>query len=203
MPSAWPMAAKKHKPIPKAEGRGGIPGPDCQKSPSRTTCAYGWDTYREICRRECARPQGRVRGSAANFVPRGKHSDRVLRTKQGAVFGAVLQFLQGHSCPQEKLAKHKRTAVQIFKRAAARAENLGNGNPDLGRGSRNPLPPPLGLAQRTKPKSKRVPKVNQHPAAFVRRTWCICLSRRLLCQTVDVAHQRRFCIIKKGEAPNG
>ena len=123
------MAAKKHKPIPNAEGRGGIPGPVCQKSPGRTTCAYGWDTYREICRRECARPQGRVRGSAANFVPRGKHSDRVLRTKQGAVFGAVLQFLQGHSCPQEKLAKHKRTAVQIFKRTASGAENLGNGNP--------------------------------------------------------------------------
>ena len=42
-----------------------------KKSPSRTTCAYGWDTYREICRRECARLQSRVRGSAANFVPRG------------------------------------------------------------------------------------------------------------------------------------
>ena len=30
--------------------------PDCQKSPDRTTCAYGRDTDREIERRECARP---------------------------------------------------------------------------------------------------------------------------------------------------
>ena len=44
---------------------------DCPKSPDRTTCAYGRDTYREICRRECASPSGRVHGSAANFVPRG------------------------------------------------------------------------------------------------------------------------------------
>ena len=41
------------------------------KSPTRTTCAYGWDTYREMERWECARPQGRVRGSALHFVPRG------------------------------------------------------------------------------------------------------------------------------------
>ena len=42
---------------------------------------------------------------------RGKHSDRVRWTKQGAVFGAALQFSQGRSCgPQGKLAKRKRTA---------------------------------------------------------------------------------------------
>ena len=34
-----------------------------------------------------------MRGSAANFVPRGKHSDCVLRTKQGAVFGCVAEPL--------------------------------------------------------------------------------------------------------------
>ena len=103
---------------------------------------------------------------------RGKHSDRVLRTKQGAVFGAALQFSQGRTAarwenwlsargqrrPLGKLAKRKRTAVQIFKRAAPRAENLGNGNPDLGRGSRNPLPPPLGPAERTRRKKKRIVK---------------------------------------------
>ncbi len=76
--------------------------PDCQKSPSRTTCAYGWDTDREIWRRECARPKGRVRGSAPNFVPRGKHSDRVLRTKQGAVFGAALRFSQAGTAPRRE-----------------------------------------------------------------------------------------------------
>ena len=54
----------------------------------------------------------------------GKHSDRVLRTKQGAVFGAVLQFLQGHSCPQKKLVKHKRTAVCFLRgRDDARSKN--------------------------------------------------------------------------------
>jgi len=37
---------------------------NCQKSPDRATCASGRDTYREIWRWECARPQGRVRGSA-------------------------------------------------------------------------------------------------------------------------------------------
>ena len=90
-------------------------GPVCQKSPGRTTCAYGRDTYREICRRECARPKGRVRGSAANFVPWGKHSDRVLWTKQGAVFGAALQFSQGRTCgPPGKLAKRKRAAVCLL-----------------------------------------------------------------------------------------
>ncbi len=55
---------------------------------------------------------------------RGKHSDRVQWTKQGAVFGAVLQFLQGHSCPQEKLAKRKRTAVCFLRgRDDARSKN--------------------------------------------------------------------------------
>ena len=42
---------------------------------------------------------------------RGTNGNRIQRMKQGAVRGAALQFLQGHSCPQEKLAKHKRTAA--------------------------------------------------------------------------------------------
>ena len=43
---------------------------------------------------------------------RGKHSDRVRWTKQGAVFGAALQFSQGRSCgPQGKSAKRKRKAA--------------------------------------------------------------------------------------------
>ena len=125
MPSAWPMAAKKHKPIPQAEGRGGIPGPDCQKSPSRTTCAYGWDTYREICRRECARPQGRVRGSAANFVPRGKHTE--ARPADDAARCAWLRS-RGAACGRNSRGGAG-AAVQIFKRTASGAENLGNGNP--------------------------------------------------------------------------
>ncbi|WP_204228852.1 hypothetical protein, partial [Faecalibacterium sp. An77] len=57
-------SAQQKAPHPKGRSAQTI-----KKSPGRTTCAYGWDTYREICRRECARPQGRVRGSAANFVP--------------------------------------------------------------------------------------------------------------------------------------
>ena len=114
------MAAKKHKPIPKAEGRGGIPGPDCQKSPSRTTCAYGWDTYREICRRACARPQGRVRGSAANFVPRGKHSDRVLWTMQRGVLGCAAEALpaaetaEAEQGPPSKFSSGLRPAQKIW-----------------------------------------------------------------------------------------
>ena len=43
---------------PKTKSPRNAPGTAyCQKSPSRTTCAYGWDTDREICRRECARLQ--------------------------------------------------------------------------------------------------------------------------------------------------
>ena len=37
----------------------------------------------------------------------GSGGDRVQWTKQGAVRGAVLQFLQGHSCPKKKLAKQQ------------------------------------------------------------------------------------------------
>ena len=36
------------------------------------------------------------------------NSDRVQRTKQGAVSGAALHFSQGHSCPRGKVAKRKR-----------------------------------------------------------------------------------------------
>ena len=38
----------------------------------------------------------------------GTNSDRVQRTKQGAVSGAALHFSQGHSCPRGKVAKRKR-----------------------------------------------------------------------------------------------
>ena len=103
--------------------------PDCQKSPSRTTCAYGWDTDREIWRRECARPKGRVRGSASNFVPRGKHSDRVLRTKQGAVFGAALRFSQAGTAPRRENRPSARGTRSVFcKGAAPPAAKAGNRN---------------------------------------------------------------------------
>ena len=87
-------------------------GPDCQKSPSRTTCAYGWDTYREICRGECARPQGRVRGSAANFVPRG-----------------ILGTAELSRCLRQKQAKRSRSRGLSFARALRRPlQKAGNRN---------------------------------------------------------------------------
>ena len=86
--------------------------PDCQKSPSRTTCAYGWDTYREIWRRECARPKGRVRGSAPNFVPRG-----------------ILGTAELSCCLRQKQAKRKRNAVCFLQ-----------GRHDARRKSREPQP---------------------------------------------------------------
>ena len=95
-------------------------------SPGANTATASCGRCSEVCL--AAQPRRCLRQKQPRRS-RGKHSDRVLRTKQGAVFGAVLQFLQGHSCPQEKLAKHKRTAVQIFKRTASGVENLGNGNP--------------------------------------------------------------------------
>ena len=41
----------------------------------------------------------------------GSGGDRVQWTMQGAAAGTVLQFLQGHSCPKKKLAKHKRAVA--------------------------------------------------------------------------------------------
>ena len=52
---------------------------------------------------------------------RGSNGDRVLRTKQGAVSGAALRFLQGHSCPPQKTAKRKR-----FKRRPRPADETGS-----------------------------------------------------------------------------
>ena len=39
----------------------------------------------------------------------GTNGDRVQRTKQGAVSGAALRFLQRHSCLKQKSAKRKRS----------------------------------------------------------------------------------------------
>ncbi len=95
--------------------------PDCQKSPSRTTCAYGWDTYREIWRRECARPKGRVRGSAPNFVPRGQtQRPRPADETGSCVWRSAPIFTRALCGPQGKLAKRKRTAVSPFARALRR-----------------------------------------------------------------------------------
>ena len=98
--------------------------PDCQKSPSRTTCAYGWDTYREIWRRECARPKGRVRGSAPNFVPRGQ-----TQRPRPAVWRSAPVFASGHRPAPRKSAKRKRNAVCLLQ-----------GRYDARRKSREPQP---------------------------------------------------------------
>ena len=88
--------------------------PDCQKSPDRTTCAYGRDTAREIERRECAsRFWRRVRGSVLNFVKRdctaeARPADEAAEAKQGQ---------------PSKFASRLRPALQ----------NLGNGNQIGGR----------------------------------------------------------------------
>ncbi len=97
----------------------------------------------------------KIQGTARGKNSRGGAGANTATASCGrnsrAEAGAALQFLQGHLCPREKLAKHKRTAVQIFKRTASGAENLANGNPDLGRASR-PLSP---SGQRSEQKAKR------------------------------------------------
>ena len=47
--------------------------------------------------------QGRSAARRENWLSaRGKHSDRVLRTKQGAVFGAALRFSQAGTAPRRE-----------------------------------------------------------------------------------------------------
>ena len=61
-----------------------------------------------------------MRGSAANFVPRGKHSDRVLWTKQGAVFGCAAEALpaaetaEAEQGPPSKFSSGLRPAQKIW-----------------------------------------------------------------------------------------
>ena len=62
---------------------------------------------------------------------RGKHSDRILWMKQGAVFGAALRFLQAPSAVRRKNRLSARGMRSVFcKRAPPRAAYLGNGNPE-------------------------------------------------------------------------
>ena len=49
-----------------------------------------------------------MRGSAANFVPRGKHSDCVLRTKQGAVVGCVAEPLPAAETGEAEQGQRRR-----------------------------------------------------------------------------------------------
>ena len=42
-----------------------------QNRPIQPTCADGWDTAREICRRECARPLGPSARVCGKFCPQG------------------------------------------------------------------------------------------------------------------------------------
>ena len=94
--------------------------------------------------------QRRVRGSAANFVPRGilgtaklsrclrqkqakrsrgKHSDRILWMKQGAVFGAALRFSQAGTAPRRENRPSARGTRSVFcKGAATPAAKAGNRN---------------------------------------------------------------------------
>ena len=167
--------------------------PDCQKSPSRTTCAYGWDTYREIWRRECARPKGRVRGSAPNFVPRGilgtaelscclrqkqakrsrgKHSDRVLRTKQGAVFGAALRFSQAGTAPRRENRPSARGTRSVFCKGAT--------TPAAKAGNRNQRNFCRATARRNGFPLKRVVFRHAQRRGFLRRLWAACRSRPVL-----------------------
>ena len=102
----WPPSPRKKGP---PRGAGPL---DCQKSPSRTTCAYGWDTDREIWRRECARLQSRVRGSAANFVPRGQtQRPRPADETGSCVWRSAPIFTRALCGPPGKLAKRKRKAA--------------------------------------------------------------------------------------------
>ena len=60
---------------------------------------------------------------------RGKHSDRVLRTKQGAVFGAALRFLQAPSAVRRKNRLSARGMRSVFcKGATTPAAKTGNRN---------------------------------------------------------------------------
>ena len=62
---------------------------------------------------------------------RGKHSDRILWMKQGAVFGAALRFSQAGTAPRRENRPSARGTRSAFcKRAAIRAAYLGNGNPE-------------------------------------------------------------------------
>ena len=71
------------------------PASDCQKSPIQPTCADGWDTTREIERRECARPFGPSARFCAQFCPKGgyqggRFSD--LRSRQKRVPPGAWRF---------------------------------------------------------------------------------------------------------------
>ncbi len=62
---------------------------------------------------------------------RGKHSDRILWMKQGAVFGAALRFSQAGTAPRrENRPSARGTRSAFYKRAATRAVYLANGNPE-------------------------------------------------------------------------
>ena len=71
------------------------PASDCQKSPIQPTCADGWDTTREIERRECARPFRPSARFCAQFCPKGgyqggRFSD--LRSRQKRVPPGAWRF---------------------------------------------------------------------------------------------------------------
>ena len=64
---------------------------------------------------------------------RGKHSDRVLRTKQGAVFGAALQFSQGRTVARWENWLSARGQRSAFCEGAATPEaKTGHRNPEQG-----------------------------------------------------------------------
>ena len=68
--------------------------------------------------------------SPCRWRSRGKHSDRVLRTKQGAVFGAALRFLQAPSAVRSENRPSARGTRSAFcKRAPPRAAKTGHRNP--------------------------------------------------------------------------
>ena len=93
-----------------------------QKSPSRTTCAYDWDTYREIWRRECAsRPAARAR-FCGKFCPQGDIRDCEAEPLPAAETGEAEQgprsvFCKGAATPAAKAGNRNQ---RNFCRAYAR-----------------------------------------------------------------------------------
>ena len=82
------------------------PASDCQKSPIQPTCADGWDTTREIERRECARPFRPSARFCAQFCPKGGYQGTAKLRR----------------CPRQKQPKRSRGRGLLFASPLRRAQ---------------------------------------------------------------------------------
>ena len=126
---------------------------------------------------------------------RGKHSDRILWMKQGAVFGAALRFLQAPSAVRRKNRLSARGMRSAFcKRAPPRAAKTGHRNPEGldHKSNHQALTQPGGLDKNKIYQSSPKEPQNEKPPQPDGRRSCFCLVSPPQAGGLD------FVIVQKG-----